>query len=121
MSSPRQIFGNYGEQLAAAYLQQKGYQFEAANWRCPHGELDLVLRLDEMVVFVEVKTRHNTSTAPAFVSITPRKRERLIASAHAYLTAHDLDEATWRIDAIAIAIPRKGQPIIDHVEDALDW
>lgn len=121
MNNPRQIFGNYGEQLAAAYLREQGYQLETANWHCPHGELDLVMRQDALVVFVEVKTRHHTSTAPAFGSITPRKRERLIASAHAYLTAHELDDATWRIDVIAIAIPRKGLPIIDHVEDALDW
>ncbi len=121
MTQSRKIFGNYGERLAAAHLQQKGYLLEAANWRCPHGELDLIVRQGDMLVFVEVKTRHNISTAPAFVSITPRKRERLVASAHAYLTAHELEEAAWRIDAVAIAIPKNGQPIIEHVEDALDW
>jgi putative endonuclease len=113
--------GNYGEQLAAGYLRDNGYDIVTTNWHCQHGEIDIVARKEDMLVFVEVKTRRTTSTQAAFASITPKKRERLIASAYAYLdeyTENDSDSA-WRIDAIGVALSRP--PVIDHVEDALDW
>ena len=111
--------GNYGEALAADYLRQNGYDIVTTNWHCAHGEIDIVARTQDMLVFVEVKTRRTASTQAAFASITPQKRQRLIASAYAYLDAHADDDPIWRIDAIGIALSRP--PVIDHVEDALDW
>ena len=111
--------GSYGEELAATYLQQHGYHIVTTNWHCQHGEIDIVARADDMLVFVEVKTRRTGSTQAAFSNITPKKRERLIASAYAYLDEHTDDDPAWRIDAIGIAL--SSPPVIDHVEDALDW
>lgn len=121
MKDKRHSTGAQGEHLAAAYLQKQGYTLITANWRCQHGEIDLVMQQGEMLVFVEVKTRRSAITAPAFDNITPRKRARLVAAVHAYLAAHPPEDAPWRIDAVAVALPRTGQPLIDHVEDALDW
>jgi putative endonuclease len=121
MTHTRQAFGQQGERLAAQYLQQRGCALLAANWRCPHGEIDLIMQQGETLVFVEVKTRRSATTAPAFTAITPRKRQRLIAAAQAYLAAYHDDQIAWRVDAVAVAIPPRGQPIIEHVEDALDW
>ena len=113
--------GNYGEKLAADYLRQKGYDILATNWHCQRGEIDIVARKDDMLVFVEVKTRRKSSTEAAFANITAKKRERLIATVYTYLDEHaDGDkEPIWRIDAIGVALSRP--PVIDHVEDALDW
>lgn len=111
--------GNYGEQLAADYLRKRGYDIIATNWHCPRGEIDIVAQHNALLVFVEVKTRRTRTTETAFASITPQKRERLIASVYAWLDQNADDEANWRIDVIAIALTR--QPTIEHVEDALDW
>ena len=111
--------GRHGEQLAANYLKQHGYDILVTNWHCTHGEIDIIARKENVLVFVEVKTRRSASTQAAFASITPRNRERLIASVYAYLDDYPEDDPAWRIDAIGIALARP--PVIDHVEDALDW
>ncbi len=118
---PTKPFGQRGEQLAAAFLRECNYEIVASNWRCKVGELDIIARQANVLVFVEVRTRHANSSEPALESITPRKRAKLIKLAHTYLEANNLSEWQWRIDVIAIGIPREGKPIIEHIEDALDW
>ncbi|MCA9915994.1 MAG: YraN family protein [Anaerolineae bacterium] len=117
----QQQLGEQGEMLAANYLEQKGYRILARNWNCRYGEIDLVAQDGETLVFVEVKTRHASTTEKAFASITPTKQERLAATAQLYLSQELNDDTDWRMDVIAIALPRKGKPIIEHVEDALGW
>ncbi len=117
--SDRQLLGARGERLAAAYLQQHGYTLVGANWHCPQGEIDLIARQNDVLVFVEVRTRRS-GTEAAFASINPRKQRTLAQAVQLYLAEHDLT-ADWRVDVIAIGIPAQGSPIIEHVEDALDW
>jgi putative endonuclease len=114
-------FGQYGENLAVKHLKESGYQIVGRNWRCALGEIDIIARNDNMLVFVEVRSRHTASTEAAFESITPTKRRRLIALAHAWLADHQQEDENWRVDVVAIAQPRAGRPIIEHVEDALGW
>lgn|SRR5690606_19167040 len=121
MTKTTKSLGQRGEQLALAHLHKQGYEILSTNWRCAHGELDIVARQNETIVFVEVRTRYTDSTDAAFESVNPRKQEKLAALAHLYLEAHDLEAASWRIDVIAVAIPRSGQPIVEQVENALDW
>lgn len=113
--------GTYGEQLAANFLLAKGYTILETNWHCAHGELDIVAQDGDALVFVEVKTRHSATTEEALIGITPRKRERLINSAHTYIAETGRSQADWRIDVIAVALPQSRPPVIDHVEDALGW
>jgi putative endonuclease len=119
MSKSRQSLGKHGEQLAAQYLKRKGYALVGANWRCPHGEIDLIMRQSELLIFVEVRTRRS-GTEDAFESINPRKRRVLERLAYLYLETHELD-CDWRVDVIAVAVPSQGAPVIEHIEDALDW
>jgi putative endonuclease len=114
-------FGQKSEQLAAAHLQRRGYTIIETNWRCPYGEIDIVACKDNVWVFVEVRSRHSHNTEAAFASIDNRKRLKLRATAENYLTSHHLENVLWRIDVIAIAIPRYGNPIIEQAENALDW
>ncbi len=113
--------GKVGEGLAAAYLRAHGYAIRAQNWRMVGGEIDIIAERDGVIVMVEVKTRSSADTESAFASITPRKRTTMIRAAESYLAAHDLSDAAWRIDVIAVALRGKAQPLIDHVEDALGW
>jgi putative endonuclease len=121
MTDPRHPFGQQNEALAAAYLQAQGYRILTTNWRCKHGEIDIVAQHNTTVVFVEVRSRHAANTESAFESITPHKRAKLAATAQAYLSAHRMEHINWRIDVIAVAIPKSGKPIIEQIEDALGW
>lgn len=120
-SDHRRPLGQRGEQLAAEHLQRQGYTIRTRNWRCKHGEMDIIALQNATLVFVEVRTRHADSTDASFESITPRKRAKLSALAHTYLAEHELENMDWRVDVIAVIFPRSGQPMIEQVEDALDW
>lgn len=113
--------GQQGETLAATYLQQQGYEIISRNWHCPQGELDIVARQGNVWVFIEVRTRRAITSESAFASISIGKRQRLVAAIYAYLQAHDLEVADWRVDVVAVALQRQKPPLIEHLEDALDW
>ncbi len=121
MPTSKRELGNYGEQLAARHLRQRGYTILAMNWACKYGELDIIAKHEDMLVFIEVRTRRALNTEAAFESVNPRKREKLVKLANAYLSIHEIEETPWRIDVVAVATPRAGKPIIEHVEDALGW
>jgi putative endonuclease len=117
---PTRVTGQRGEQLALEHLHAQGYEILDSNWHCAYGEIDIIARQQDVIVFVEVRARHSGTTEAAFESIQSPKQRKLIKSALAYLETHQLDESPWRIDVIAIALSRSGDTL-DHVEDALDW
>ncbi len=120
MTDARVRLGRQGEDLAAARLTELGYTVVARNYRCPHGELDLVARHGEAWVFVEVKTRRGTRFGTPEDAITPRKQAHLIATAQHYLQAHALGDVPWRIDAVAVALAPGGVlERIDVIENAV--
>ncbi len=116
MTTRRQRLGQRGENLAARYLQAKGYRLLARNVRTPYGELDLIAERDGQVVFVEVKTRASRRFGPPEVSVNARKQAHLLQSAAFYAAEHDLRH--WRIDVIAIETWHT-PPRITHFENAL--
>ncbi|MGB7342293.1 MAG: YraN family protein [Phototrophicaceae bacterium] len=117
----RNKLGARGEALAVTYLTNKHYRIIAQNWHCQRGEIDIIAQDAATWVFCEVKTRRSVSTQQALVNITEQKRQKMILAAQHYLHEHELDDVSWRIDAIAIAIQADKPPVIDHVEDVLDW
>lgn len=122
MPTSQKKTGDYGEELAANHLKSKGFTIIETNWHCTYGEVDIVAQIDDRLVFVEVRTHHAATTESAFASITPTKREKMMHTAYAYIQANDIPEDTlWRIDVIAVALPYRQPPIIDHMEDALGW
>jgi putative endonuclease len=100
----RQKTGRWGEDSAAAYLEQRGYSIVARNVRTPYGELDLIASHPQAgLVFVEVKTRTNLSFGFPEEGVDARKLEHVFRAADAYLHEHpDLFGQEWRIDVIAI-------------------
>ncbi len=106
----RQKLGAAGENLARRRLEHLGYVPLATNWRCPSGELDLVMRDGEVVVFVEVKTRHGEAFGAAENALTPAQTRRLLRSAELFLAAHaELENLFWRVDLVAITLSTTGQ------------
>jgi len=98
----RRALGAHGEELAARWYLQRGYAVLARNWRCRHGELDLVLGRPALVVFCEVKAR----TTPAFCegaeAVTPRKQARLRRLAAEWLAVTDHEPVDVRFDVVAV-------------------
>jgi putative endonuclease len=82
--SPRAT-GAQGEALAARWYEHKGYEVLARNWRCRHGEIDLVVRSGTCVVFCEVKTRSNDGFGAGSESVTPDKQRRIRRLAASWL------------------------------------
>ena len=118
-ASPRQNLGRWGETLAADYLSRRGYILLERNARTPYGELDLVMRQGEGLVFVEVKTRASRAYGLPEESITPRKQEHLLNAARAYLQSHTELGGDWRVDVIAIRRMPGAPPEVVHFENVL--
>jgi putative endonuclease len=115
----RQGLGRWGEDLAARHLVAKGYEVVARNWRCEAGELDLVIRDGDCLVFVEVRTRRGRAMGTPEESITAAKQARLSGLAEAYVQAHDWP-GYWRLDVVAIEVDRRGRLLrVDHYENAI--
>lgn len=108
-ASDRQMLGRLGEEVAARYLERLGLVVVGRNVRMSGGEIDLVARHGDELVFVEVKTRiGDGSTAPDEV-IGEAKLRRLERLAHAYVEQHTDPEHPWRIDVVVIVLSRSGQ------------
>ena len=108
--------GKQGEEIAAQYLIEKGYEIVERNWRNSHKEIDIIAKDGVELVIVEVKTRQSDDFGEPDIAVTRQKQSRLIYAANAYLFRHNLDIDT-RFDIISIVM-KDGNPIIDHIEDA---
>ena len=80
--------GVQAEQLAAVFLQQQGLQLVEQNYRCRYGEIDLILREQKTLVFVEVRLRKNEQFGGAAASITTQKQTKLLSTARHYLSGN---------------------------------
>ena len=121
----RRALGQQGEEYAAGYLAGLGYEIIVRNWRTRTGELDIVARDGEWLVFVGVRTRRagRDRTAPALgapeESVTPRKQMQLLALADAYLFQMPWD-GPKRIDVIALELRGDGSVArLNHLADAV--
>jgi len=119
-SARRQSLGHLGESIAAAFLEKKGYTILGKNWRTPYGEIDLIAKENNVISFVEVKTRASSSLGPPEISITPRKEEHMRNAAEYFIQQHPELNNDWRIDAVTIQIQADDSPpIIDHFENVI--
>jgi putative endonuclease len=96
--STRKIFGSNGEAHIAQFLEMQGYTILARNYKKMHGEIDLIAKKDQELVFVEVKTRSSSYIEPEYL-ISPAQQRKIISTALTYIAEHDLVEYVWRFDA----------------------
>lgn len=112
--------GNLGEELARGFLKKRGYRILETNYRCPGGEIDIIARHRDYLVFVEVRTRASLSFGYPEESVTAAKKARLIATALHYRQGHDNLPPLWRIDFVAVRLGPKGKPAqIELIENAI--
>lgn len=113
--------GRAGEDLAARFLVDHGWEILDRNWRAGHGELDLVARRGGIVTFVEVKTRSQTRAGDPLEWLTPRKRREVEKTSRSWIheragALHGVD--TVRFDAVAVDLIPGRSPEIRHIPDA---
>ena len=121
MTQHRQTFGRAGEDVAARFLESKGYRILARRYRTRVGEIDLVAMTGDLVVFIEVKTRRGTAYGLPEESVHPLKQARLSKVAAQFLSGHpSLDHGglCCRFDVVAIVWQEGRRPCLEHIEDA---
>jgi putative endonuclease len=117
--SPRQSLGRYGENLACAELQRRGYAILERRYRTRFGEIDIVCRDRGMIVFVEVKARRSSSFGGAAEAVTAQKQRRIAQMAVDFLSRRRLHDHPCRFDVVAVSFGRGG-PRVDVYEGAFD-
>lgn len=107
--------GRFGEDVAERYVREQGWEVLARNWRCPHGELDLVAVDGDELTAVEVKTRRSHAYGAPEEAVTAEKLARLRRLTGAWLASQGRSFAGVRIDVIAVTIPRAGAATVEHL------
>ena len=122
MADVRPALGARGEQAALDLYRRRGFTLVARNWRCSLGEVDLVLRRRDVLVFCEVKTRQGSLHGAGFDAVDARKRRMLRALAEVFLLTHGVGPASVRFDVASVAIRSGPGPgaamLVELFEDA---
>jgi len=121
---PETNLGDRGEEIAAAFLEKRGYRILERNYRFERGEVDIVCLAPPArvaphgeIVFVEVKARSGDRFGRPEESVAAEKQRRIIETARAYLYERKLEGAPCRFDVLSIVM-RPAGPVIEHLEDA---
>ena len=117
MKNARIKLGSLGEDIAAKYLQEQGYKILHRNFRSRYGEIDIICGREQSVIFVEVKTRTNTSFGSPEESITKTKQQHIHKVALIYLETYPYSFQEIRFDVIGI-IMDGSEPKLNHLEAA---
>ena len=108
MLKSRKQIGILGEKLALKQLRRQGYHILETNFRCRDGEIDIIARDKEYLVFIEVRTRTSSGFGTPEESVGIAKREKLVSLALAYLQSHRNLPSLWRIDVMAVELDQEG-------------
>jgi len=116
----RKDTGILGEKVARDFLKKHGFRILEANYRCPEGEIDIVARQKDFLVFIEVRTKTSREFGSPEESITLAKKARMRATAAHYRQTHENLPSSWRLDVVAVELDSKGKPgRIELIENAV--
>jgi putative endonuclease len=116
MRDSRKETGSLAEKLAETYLSKKGYKIIHRNYRTPLGEVDLIAKKNEFLIFIEVKSRSSQNFDP-LDSITAKKQKKLIQLANQYL-AKLPTPCPVVFDVVCVTESGDGNSSIEHIENA---
>ncbi len=120
MLNSRQRLGQSGEEIVAGYLKKKGYTILVKNYRCKTGEIDIIARDGQVLVFIEVKTRSGVGYGFPAEAVTPRKQRQISRTAQWYLAERQLFDVPARFDVIAVLDDNTAHNRIEHINNAFD-
>jgi putative endonuclease len=119
-AKPRHLTtGERGEALAARYLEEQGLTVLSRNWRCPDGELDLVLTDGHKVVICEVKTRTTDNFGAPAEAVDDAKADRIRRLGRQWRTQYNVTHVDTRYDIISILWPPGETPRVNHLKGVL--
>lgn len=110
--------GENGEDYAAEYLSKKGYEVITRNFHSRFGEIDIICRYKNFIVFAEVKTRGRTALVSGREAVTPSKQRKIIKTALLYLSLNNIAELQPRFDVLEITLGERVE--VEHIENAFD-
>ena len=113
------MIGSVGERLAAEYLKKNGYTIRDINFYCKYGEIDIIAKFENTVIFTEVKTRTNLLCGYPIDSISHTKILHIINSARYYLYKNKIFNSNIRFDVIEVYL-KKNEYMINHIKDIID-
>ena len=118
MTEARRALGKKGEVVARAFLERRGVRILAANYTCAAGEIDLIGREREALLFIEVKTRTSDAFGPPQLAVHQRKQRQIVRAAQWFLAERRLSEVACRFDVVAVTVLGDGVPHIHWLRDA---
>ena len=104
MGRGNRIVGEAGEKAAVKFLKTKGYRVIETNFRTIFGELDVIARHGQTIVFAEVKTRTTDSLGPPYLAVTRLKQRHIVKNAIFYLKTRRMLDSNWRIDVVSVKL-----------------
>ncbi len=111
-----------GEALAVTHLKARGYKILDQNYRAARGEIDLVVKDGDFIVFVEVKTRRSLKFGTPQAAVTKQKQQQISKVALVYLQTHNLLDTPCRFDVIAIHLsPQLKLLKLEQIENAFEF
>ncbi|WP_432400603.1 YraN family protein [Wukongibacter sp. M2B1] len=113
----RKNIGDIGENRAVEFLKKKGYKILSRNYRCRFGEIDIIAKDRNCFVFVEVKTRRDTSYGRPVEAISRVKISRIVKTLNFYLAQNRIYDSDIRIDAIEVFMKTLSEVDINHIEN----
>ncbi len=117
-----QNIAKIGEKLAVQHLKTQGYQILAENYRFQRGEIDIIAKHEERIVFVEVKTRRSLKYGLPQSAVTEQKQRQISKIALAYLQKHNLIDTSCRFDVIAIQLTRDLELLrLEQIKSAFEF
>lgn len=117
-----QKLGEAGEEIAVEYLTKKGYQIVEQNYRCRNGEIDVIAKDQDMIVFVEVKTRRSLRFGIPQAAVTHKKQVQISTVALNYLYEKDALNSSCRFDVVAITLPPASEKLnVVHIKNAFEY
>ena len=119
MTRERIELGDFGENLAFKKIKRLGYKKILRNYRCPLGEVDLIAKDGDTLVFIEIKTRKGRSIGYAKEAVNAKKKRQLSKVALAYMKSNNCRDIKARFDVVAICLGR-GEPEIEVIKNAFD-
>ena len=120
VGDPRQALGTRAEQLAAEDYERRGCPVVDRNYRYRGGELDLVVRDGDTLVFVEVRARRSADYGSPFETVGREKQRRVARAAEHWLVTHGLTRAFARFDVVSVLLPADATPQIEVFTNAFE-
>lgn len=118
--SLQKIFGKRGEDCAAKFLEAHGYEIVARNFRIRSAEIDIIARLNDVIIFVEVKARSNIRHGLPAEAVTVRKQKKIIEAAGVFLQDENFADCACRFDVVEVFMHGELVEEIHHIENAFE-